>query len=71
MIREVHGRFWESAGLRCPAPLNHLLAFETGSDSEPAWQAGSATTMHGNRTPPWPDEPRTRHIGGWRDEPGA
>jgi hypothetical protein len=22
MNREVHVRFWESAGLRCPAPLN-------------------------------------------------
>ena len=30
---------------------------------EPGWQAGLATTMHGDRTPPWPDEPRTRHIG--------
>jgi transposase InsO family protein len=23
MNREVHVRFWESARLRCPAPLNH------------------------------------------------
>jgi transposase InsO family protein len=23
MNREVHVRFWESAGLRCPAPLNY------------------------------------------------
>ena len=23
MNREVHVRFWESAGLRCPAPLDH------------------------------------------------
>ena len=24
MNREVHVRFWESAGLRCPAPLDYL-----------------------------------------------
>jgi len=23
MNREVHVRFWESAGLRCPAPLDY------------------------------------------------
>ncbi len=23
MNREVHVRFWESVGLRCPAPLDH------------------------------------------------
>ena len=32
MNREVHVRFWESAGLRCPAPLDYLHAFETGSE---------------------------------------
>ena len=32
MNREVHVRFWESAGLRCPAPLIYLHAFETGSE---------------------------------------
>jgi putative transposase len=32
MNREVHVRFWESAGLRCPAPLTYLHAFETGSE---------------------------------------
>jgi hypothetical protein len=32
MNREVHVRFWESAGLRCPAPLNNQHAFETGSE---------------------------------------
>jgi hypothetical protein len=28
MNREVHVRFWESAGLRCPAPLNYLNDYE-------------------------------------------
>ena len=32
MNREVHVRFWESAGLRCLAPLTYLHAFETGSE---------------------------------------
>ena len=27
MNREVHVRFWESAGLRCPAPLAFLNAY--------------------------------------------
>ena len=29
MNREVHVRFWESAGLRCPAPLTYLKAYDT------------------------------------------
>ncbi|MTJ83091.1 MAG: transposase, partial [Telmatospirillum sp.] len=32
MNREVHVRFWESARLRCLAPLAYLHAFETGSE---------------------------------------
>jgi transposase InsO family protein len=27
MNREVHVRFWESAGLRCPAPLDYLREY--------------------------------------------
>jgi len=27
MNREVHVRFWESAGLQCPAPLAYLRAY--------------------------------------------
>jgi putative transposase len=27
MNREVHVRFWESAGLQCPAPLAYLWAY--------------------------------------------
>ena len=42
MNREVHVRFWESAGLRCPAPLDYLHAFETGSELRAglAWWIG-------------------------------
>ena len=29
MNREVHVRFWESAGLRCPAPLDYLRAYDS------------------------------------------
>ena len=36
MNREVHVRFWESAGLRCPAPLTYLHAYA----SVPAARAG-------------------------------
>jgi transposase InsO family protein len=28
MNREVHVRFWESAGLRCPAPLDYLRDYQ-------------------------------------------
>ncbi len=33
MNREVHVRFWESAGLRCPAPLNYLRAYDTVAEA--------------------------------------
>jgi transposase InsO family protein len=33
MNREVHVRFWESAGLRCPAPLNYLNDYERVSEA--------------------------------------
>jgi putative transposase len=29
MNREVHVRFWESAGLRCLAPLDYLHAYDS------------------------------------------
>ena len=29
MNREVHVRFWESAGLRCSAPLTYIKAYAT------------------------------------------
>ena len=31
MNREVHVRFWESAGLKCPALLNYLHVYESVS----------------------------------------
>jgi transposase InsO family protein len=33
MNREVHVRFWESAGLRCPAPLTYLRAYGTVAEA--------------------------------------
>ena len=45
MNREVHVRFWESAGLRCPAPLTYLHAYATGSEARlGSWIAGYNTT---------------------------
>ncbi len=33
MNREVHVRFWESAGLQCLAPLAYLRAYESVGDA--------------------------------------
>ncbi len=33
MNREVHVRFWESAGLRCPAPLDYLKDYRQMSEA--------------------------------------
>jgi transposase InsO family protein len=33
MNREVHVRFWESAGLRCPAPLTFIKAYATVAEA--------------------------------------
>jgi hypothetical protein len=33
MNREVHVRFWESAGLQCLAPLAYLRAYDTVSEA--------------------------------------
>jgi transposase InsO family protein len=33
MNREVHVRFWESAGLRCPAPLNYRQEYRDLPDA--------------------------------------
>ena len=33
MNREVHVRFWESAGLRCPAPLTYLRAYDSVAEA--------------------------------------
>ena len=34
MNREVHARFCESAGLRCPAPLTYLKAYTTVAEAK-------------------------------------
>jgi putative transposase len=33
MNREVHVRFWESAGLKCSALLDYLHAYATGGEA--------------------------------------
>jgi putative transposase len=33
MNREVHVRFWESAGLRCPAPLDYLKDYASVTEA--------------------------------------
>ena len=33
MNREVHVRFWESAGLRCSAPLIYIRAYDTVAEA--------------------------------------
>jgi hypothetical protein len=33
MNREVHVRFWESAGLRCPAPLAFIKAYGSAREA--------------------------------------
>jgi transposase InsO family protein len=33
MNREVHVRFWESAGLQCPAPLDYLKDYQRVSEA--------------------------------------
>jgi putative transposase len=33
MNREVHVRFWESAGLQCPAPPDSLKDYESVSEA--------------------------------------
>jgi transposase InsO family protein len=33
MNREVHVRFWESAGLRCPAPLDYRNEYSDWNDA--------------------------------------
>ena len=33
MNREVHVRFWESAGLQCLAPLAYLRAYDSVGDA--------------------------------------
>src|SRR5271168_1776711 len=49
MNREVHVRFWESAGLKCPAPLAHLKAYADGREARAS--IGSWMTFYNFRRP--------------------
>jgi len=49
MNREVHVRFWESAGLRCPAPLTFLKAY--GSPAEARDGIGAWLTFYNDERP--------------------
>ena len=49
MNREVHVRFWESAGLRCPAPLNYIKAY--GSVTEARQGIGGWLGFYNERWP--------------------
>ena len=58
MNREVHVRFWESAGLRCPAPLTYLHAYASVAEARAgigAWlnfyNEERLHQAHGYRTP--------------------
>jgi transposase InsO family protein len=33
MNREVHVRFWESTGLKCPVPLDYLRAYDSVAEA--------------------------------------
>ena len=58
MNREVHVRFWESAGLRCPAPLTYLKAYEGVPEARTSisryldfYNAIRPHSRHGGQTP--------------------
>ncbi|MDI7774759.1 integrase core domain-containing protein [Asticcacaulis sp. EMRT-3] len=47
--REVHARFWESARLKCLAPLDYLHAYDTVSDARA--QIGRYLAFYNARRP--------------------
>jgi hypothetical protein len=49
MNREVHVRFWESAGLRCPAPLTFIKAY--GSVAEARRGIGGWLSFYNEERP--------------------
>ena len=49
MNREVHVRFWESAGLRCPAPLTYIKAY--GSVAEARQGIGGWLGFYNDKRP--------------------
>ena len=71
MNREVHVRFWESAGLRCPAPLTYLHAYASVAEAKAgmgAWlhfyNEERLHQAHGYRTPRQIYEAHCRWTGG-------
>ena len=71
MNREVHVRFWESAGLRCPAPLTYLHAYASVAEARTgiaAWlrfyNEERLHQAHGYRTPRQIYEAQCRWTGG-------
>jgi hypothetical protein len=49
MNREVHVRFWESAGMRCPAPLTYIKAY--GSVTEARQGIGGWLGFYNEKRP--------------------
>jgi putative transposase len=49
MNREVHVRFWESAGLKCPAPLAYLKGYADGREAKAG--ISSWMTFYNGRRP--------------------
>ena len=49
MNREVHVRFWESAGLQCPAPLTYIKAY--GSVAEARQGIGAWLRFYNDQRP--------------------
>ena len=49
MNREVHVRFWESAGLQCPAPLTYIKAY--GSVAEARQGIGGWLGFYNEKRP--------------------
>lgn len=49
MNREVHVRFWESAGLRCPAPLDYRQEYRDLADAHASIEQFIETIYNGKR----------------------
>jgi hypothetical protein len=60
MNREVHVRFWESAGLRCPAPLTYLRAYASVGEARASIGRYLASTTINGRIRALAHEHRTK-----------
>ena len=67
MSREVHVRFWESVGLKCPALLTHLKAYADGREARAG--IGSWMTFYNSRRPHQAINNQTP-MAVWRDDMG-